>query len=260
MAPCVVECRVMDSIQELGSLLTDAQGGIAFTGAGISTESGIPDFRSPGGVWSKHKPVMYHEFLASREARVRYWKMRVQLHREFGQAEPNDGHRAIARLEELGKIVAVITQNIDGLHQQAGSRRVIELHGTARMVECIGCGKEWPPAEVLVRVEAGDEAPDCDECGAPLKSKTVSFGQPMPEREMEEATRLSMEADVYLAIGSSLVVEPAASLPRLGKEHGAALVIINNTETPLDYLADVIIREPIGETMRAILERCEVSS
>ena len=182
----------MDAIQELASSVEGARSGIAFTGAVISTESGIPDFRSPGGVWSKHKPVYYDEFLASREARVRYWKMRVQMHREFGDAKPNDGHRAIARFEQLGNLAAVVTQNIDGLHQAAGSRRVIELHGTALGIECIGCHKEWTPAEVLARVEAGDEAPDCEECGQPLKSKTVSFGQPMPQREMEEAANLAM--------------------------------------------------------------------
>lgn len=247
----------MDAIQKLAGFVEDAKAGIAFTGAGISTESGIPDFRSPGGVWSKHKVVYYDEFLASREARVRYWKMRVQMHREFGDAKPNDGHRAIARFEQLGKIVAVVTQNIDGLHQAAGNLHVIELHGTALAVECIGCHREWTPAEVLARVEAGDEAPDCEECGAPLKSKTVSFGQPMPQAEMEEAAQLSMRADLCLAIGSSLVVEPAASIPRLAKEYGAKLVIINKTETPLDYQADLIIRDPIGKTMRAVMERID---
>ncbi len=245
----------MDTIDQLASFVRNAKAGVAFTGAGISTESGIPDFRSPGGVWSKHRPVYYDEFLASREARARYWAMRVQMHREFAGAQPNDGHHAIAKLEELGKLVAVITQNIDGLHQEAGSRRVIELHGTARVVGCIGCGKEWLPVEVLARVEAGDEAPDCDECGAPLKSKTISFGQPMPIREMEEAAHLAETADLCLAIGSSLVVEPAASIPRRAKNHGATLVIINKTETPLDLAADLIIREPIGETLRAGLER-----
>lgn len=249
----------MDTIDELASFIHSATAGVAFTGAGISTESGIPDFRSPGGVWSKQRPVYYDEFMASREARARYWEMGVQMHREFNQAEPNDGHRAIAKLEESGKLVAVITQNIDGLHQDAGSRRVIELHGTARIVGCVGCGKEWVPADVLTRVEAGDEAPDCDECEAPLKSKTISFGQPMPMREMEEAAHLAEAADLCLAIGSSLVVEPAASIPRLAKNHGATLVIINKTETPLDFAADLVIRKPIGETMRAVLERLDHS-
>ncbi len=247
------------SVPRLAEMLNSARSGIVFSGAGLSTESGIPDFRSPGGVWARHRPVMYDEFLASREARVRYWKMRVQLYREFESAKPNDGHHAVARLEQLGMITAVITQNIDGLHQSAGSRRVIELHGTARIVACIACGKEWSPDEALALIEAGDDAPDCDECAAPLKSKTISFGQPMPEEVMDEAARLSIEADVYLAIGSSLVVEPAASLPRLAKKHGATLVILNKTETPLDCMADMVIKEPIGETMRAVLELCDGS-
>jgi len=194
---------------------------------------------------------MYDEFLASREARVDYWKMRVELYRECGGAKPNDGHKAIARLEELGKIAAVVTQNIDGLHQDAGSRRVVELHGTGRIIECIGCHREWSPEEVLSRIEGGDDAPDCEDCGAPLKAKTIAFGQPMPMVEMEEAARLATDADVCLAIGSSLVVEPAASIPRVAKRQGATLVILNNTETPLDPIADLVIHEPIGLTLRA---------
>ncbi len=225
---------------------------MAFTGAGISTESGIPDFRSPGGVWSRHRPVMYDEFVASREARIRYWKMRIEAYRDFAQAQPNEGHRALARLEESGRLRAVITQNIDGLHQIAGSRRVIELHGTARLVSCIGCGREWPPEVVHARIEAGDEAPDCEGCGNPLKSKTISFGQMMPAEAMGEAEQLCREADLCLAIGSSLVVEPAASLPRLAKQFGAALVIINRDPTPLDEDADLVLRQSIGATLRAL--------
>lgn len=249
----------MDAIDQLADLLFGASCGVAFTGAGISTESGIPDFRSPGGVWSKHAPVMYDDFVRLRSERVRYWRMRRMLYREFADAKPNAGHQAIARLEKLGKIVAVITQNIDGLHQDAGSRRVIELHGTNRVIACIECGKEWTPLAVLAMLEAGDEAPDCDACGSPLKSKTISFGQAMPEREMTEAAQLSRDADVYLAIGSSLVVEPAASLPRLAKANGAALIIVNKTETPVDSLADLVIRTPIGEAMARVAERCEQS-
>jgi NAD-dependent deacetylase len=245
----------MDAVQQFGELISAARAGVAFTGAGISTESGLSDFRSAGGVWSRHKMVMYDEFLASREARVRYWKMRMELYPEFAKAKPNDGHLAIAKLEELGKIVAVVTQNIDGLHQDAGSSRVIELHGTARRVVCVGCGKESPPEEVVARFEAGDDAPNCEECGQPLKSATVSFGQAMLEDAMAESAQLSQQADLYLAIGSSLVVEPAASLPRLAKQCGATLVILNKTETPLDDSADLIIREPIGETMRAVLRQ-----
>jgi len=242
---------------ELATIIQHANYGVAFTGAGISTESGIPDFRSPGGVWSKYRTIYYDEFIASREARVEYWKRRVVMYEDFAYAEPNDGHRAIAELEVRGKIRAVVTQNIDGLHQLAGSRRVIELHGTARAIACVGCGKEWPPPEVHAWIEAGNDAPDCDACGAPLKSKTISFGQAMPVEAMQEASALSTRADVYLALGSSLVVEPAASLPRLAKEHGATLVIVNRDATPLDAIADLVIHAPIGETFRAMLGQRE---
>ena len=244
----------MSSARKLARLIANAERGVAFTGAGISTESGLSDFRSPGGIWSKSTPVQYPDFLASRAERARYWKMRVELFREFRTAEPNDGHRAIATLQRRGNLVAVVTQNIDGLHQDAGSRRVIELHGTARVVACISCGKEWPPEEIISRVEAGDDAPECDDCGAPLKSKTISFGQAMPAFAMEEAANLSREADLYLAIGSSLVVEPAASLPVAAKQHGATLVIINRDPTPLDDLADLVIHESIGKTLRAVVD------
>lgn len=240
---------------DLADILRTASRGVAFTGAGISTESGLSDFRSPGGIWSRNQPVLYDEFLASREARARYWSMRVELFHELLHAQPNEGHYAIAQLEALSKIVAVVTQNIDGLHQLAGSDRIIELHGTARIVACVDCGKEWPPEDVIARVKAGDPAPDCDACGAPLKSKTISFGQAMPIDAMREATEVSIHSDVFLAIGSSLVVEPAASLPALAKERGATLVILNKTETPLDGLADLVIREPIGETMRTVMRR-----
>ncbi|MCH7808605.1 MAG: NAD-dependent deacylase [Planctomycetes bacterium] len=248
---------LMDAVEHLADLLRNAKIGVAFTGAGISTESGIPDFRSPGGVWSKNTPVMYDDFLRSRSERVRYWKMRREMYPDFLAAKPNDGHRAIARLEQLGKLVAVVTQNIDSLHQRAGSARVVELHGTTRMVACVACGKEWEPQVIIARLDAGEEDPDCNECGSPIKSKTISFGQAMPQREMEDAHQLSTDADVYLAIGSSLVVEPAASLPRLAKSYGATLVILNKTPTPLDPIADLVIREPIGVTMRTVLQRLD---
>lgn len=251
----------MTAIEQLGLLLRVSRCTVAFTGAGISTESGIPDFRSPGGVWTRHKPVYYHEFVQSREARARYWKMRMEAYRDFAGAQPNVGHVALAEMERAGGLRGVITQNIDGLHQIAGSRNVIEIHGTARRVGCIRCGAECTPEEAHARVVAGEEAPDCEECGAPLKAKTISFGQQMPAREMELAQELAVasggenggEPGVFLAIGSSLVVEPAASIPRIAREHGARLVIINATETPLDDLAELIIREPIGATMSEAL-------
>ncbi len=247
----------MNPVDQLATIIRNAESGVAFTGAGISTESGIPDFRSPGGVWSKHRTIYYDEFVSSRAARVEYWKRRVVMYQDFAGAQPNDGHRAIARLQERGKIQAVITQNIDGLHQMAGSKRVIELHGTARIIACIACGKEWAPPEVHAWIEAGNDAPDCDDCGAPLKSRTISFGQSMPVEAMQEAAGLSKAADVYLAIGSSLVVEPAASLPRLARQHGATLVIINRDETPLDAIADLVIHEPIGQTLLGVMSRIE---
>jgi NAD-dependent deacetylase len=245
----------MDGIEQLARWLGEAGAAVALTGAGVSTESGIPDFRSPGGVWTRHKPVMFDEFVSSREARIRFWKMRVEAYREFAAAKPNDGHAALARLEQSGRLRAVITQNIDGLHQLAGSKRVVELHGTARVVGCLGCDREWEPDAVHRRIEAGEEAPDCEFCGSPLKSKTISFGQPMPVEAMAEGERLSREADVYLAIGSSLVVEPAASLPRVAVNFGARLVILNRDETPLDRCADLVLHEPIGPTMRAVCQR-----
>ncbi len=244
----------MNHIEQLAEVIGSAQSGIAFTGAGISTESGIPDFRSPGGVWSKNAPVMYDDFLASKSERIRYWKMRREMYGDFKAAKPNAGHHAIARLEGMDRLAGVVTQNIDGLHQDAGSSTVIELHGTNRMVACVSCGKEWEPDVITARLDAGEEDPDCDECGAPIKSKTVSFGQAMPVNEMQQAYQLSTQADVYLAIGSSLVVEPAASMPRHASEHGATLVILNKTATPLDSMADLVIREGIGETMSGVMK------
>ena len=241
----------MSDVEKLAEMIERTTQGVAFTGAGISTESGIADFRSPGGLWDRHQPVYYNEFVASREARVRYWQMRIELYEELQDAQPNAGHQVLAKLEERGQLAAVITQNIDGLHQLAGSQQVIEIHGTARVIACIACGKEWSPPDVHAMIEAGDDAPDCDECGSPLKSKTISFGQAMPEKEMREAAELTKAADLYLAIGSSLVVEPAASLPRMAKKYGATLVIINKTPTPLDPYADLVINESIGETLQA---------
>ncbi len=245
----------MNETNQLASIISQARRGIAFTGAGISTESGLADFRSPGGVWSRHQPVMYDDFLRSRDARVRYWKMRQELYREMSDVQPNIGHEVIANLQRSGYLTAVITQNIDGLHQDAGSQNVIEIHGTARIVACVQCGNECEPEEILSRIDAGDEAPACDECDHPLKSKTISFGQAMPEDLMASAVTLASQADVCLAIGSSLVVEPAASIPRIAKQHGATLVIINRDQTPLDHIADLIIRESIGLTLQTAYEQ-----
>lgn len=244
----------MDELKTLARLVRAAERGVAFTGAGISTESGIPDFRGPKGVWHTETPVYYQEFMASREARVRAWQRGVRMYHRCAAAQPNDGHLVIAELQRRGHITTVVTQNIDGLHHDAGSVNVIELHGTNRFAACQHCGREWPTAEIVKRVESGDEAPDCP-CGGPIKTRTISFGQAMPESEMRLATEAALTADLYLAIGSSLVVEPAASFPRIAREAGARLVIINAQPTPLDDLADLVIREPIGETMRQLLRQ-----
>ncbi|MGH8623325.1 MAG: SIR2 family NAD-dependent protein deacylase [Burkholderiales bacterium] len=244
-----------DRLTQFGQLVRAAERGVAFTGAGISTESGIPDYRGPQGVWNTETPVYYQDFMTSREARVRAWQRGVRMFHRCGAAKPNDGHLVIAELQRRGHIATVITQNIDGLHLDAGSENVIELHGTNRHAACQHCGKEWPTPVIVERVEQGDEAPDCDACGGPIKARTISFGQAMPEKEMRLATEATFKADLYISIGSSLVVEPAASFPLLAKRSGASLVIVNAQPTPLDAIADIVIREPIGETMRNLLRQ-----
>ena len=244
----------MSAVSELSRLVRAARRGVAFTGAGISTESGIPDFRGPQGVWNTETPVYYQDFMASREARMRAWERTARMFKRCSEARPNAGHLAIAELQRRGHIGTVVTQNIDGLHHDAGSTNVIELHGTNRYAACQMCWKDWPIAEIVARWEQGDTAPECDSCGGPIKTRTISFGQSMPVREMERAAEVSMAADLYISIGSSLVVEPAASFPRLAKQAGARLVIVNNQETPLDDMADLVIREQIGPTLTLVIE------
>ncbi len=243
------------AIAKIASLLSQSTRALAFTGAGISTESGIADFRSPGGIWSRYQPVYFRDFLESEDARRRYWNMKKEGYHELKEARPNDGHRALARLEAEGKIIAVITQNIDGLHQDAGSRRVLELHGTSRYCICLTCNTRFDPDEIQKSLEAGVEIPLCSHCGGFVKSATVSFGQSLPADVLTEAFDLTMNADFVFALGSSLVVEPAASIPLQAKNNGARLVIINNAETPLDALADVVVHQPIGATLSQVVKR-----
>lgn len=232
--------------------LQTAKSAVAFTGAGISTESGIPDFRSPGGVWSKYRQVMYQEFIASREARAEYWRQKCEAHRDFVAARPNAGHQTLAAWEQRGLIRGVITQNIDGLHQIAGNRQVLELHGTSRVVECLRCRQRYEPELWVREFLETQKAPDCPECGGPLKHATISFGQAMPMDVLQEAEQWSRQADLFLAIGSSLVVFPAAGLPRFAKLSGARLVIINRDDTPLDAAANLVLHSPCGETLAGI--------
>jgi NAD-dependent deacetylase len=244
-----------NSIAQIAHFLSESSHAIAFTGAGISTESGIADFRSPGGIWSRYQPVLFQDFLHSADARREYWRMKREGYNELKRAKPNDGHRALARLEAAGKVIAVITQNIDGLHQQAGSRRVLELHGTNRYALCLDCDAHFDLDDIQKSLEAGIEIPLCKHCGGLVKMATVSFGQSLPPAVLAEAFNLSATTDLVLALGSSLVVQPAASIPLKAKDHGARLVIINNTETPLDELADVIVHRSIGETMLAVVNQ-----
>jgi len=242
-----------DAIRTLAGWLQSATSAVAFTGAGISTESGIADFRSPGGVWSRHKPVDFNDFLRDAEERRRFWTIRRESIPEFLAARPNAGHDALARLEQSGRLVGVVTQNIDELHQRAGSRRVLEVHGTAMRVHCLSCDKRWTAEEMQPRLEAGELDLLCDECGGLMKSMTVSFGQTLPADVWMEAMQWSRRCDVFLAIGSSLVVYPAAELPQTAKRRGAKLVIINRDPTPLDEIADLVINAPIGATMTAVM-------
>jgi NAD-dependent deacetylase len=241
-----------ESIRQVANWLACSRSAVVLTGAGISTESGIPDFRSPGGVWSKYRTVYFDEFLASADGRFEYWRQKCEMHREVAGAEPNVGHKALAKWEAGGRIRGVITQNIDGLHQLAGNSRVLELHGTARQAACLDCSARFDIEPFVTAFRAEPRVPDCPACGGRLKHATVSFGQMLPPAVLMEATRWSREADLMLAIGSSLVVTPAADLPRAAKERGAKLVIINRDPTPLDVIADAILRDPIGEVLNAI--------
>lgn len=227
---------------------------VAFTGAGVSTESGIPDFRSPGGVWATSQPVYFHDFLSNAAARYEYWRQKSVSHRGFADAKPNIGHQVLARWEQTGKLQAVVTQNIDGLHQDAGSKHVLELHGTARHVACLECHTRFDAGVMVESFLELDCPPDCPECGGLMKHATVSFGQSLPADVLGESIELAECAELFFAMGSSLVVHPAARLPMLAKRGGARLVIINRDPTPQDDSADAVINASVGETLSAIDE------
>jgi NAD-dependent deacetylase len=230
---------------------------VVFVGAGLSTESGIPDFRSPGGLWEKYNPedFYFQNFLSSESSREKYWQVATEMYDSMKDARPNAGHFAIAELEKLGKLDCLITQNIDGLHFKAGNseERVLELHGTAMHVTCLSCYERYERDDIQARIASGDKAPSCDACKGFLKPATISFGQSMPERETAEAYRRSEACDLFMVIGSSLVVQPAAYMPVMAKRAGAKLVIINRDETACDELADIIVNGLAGPTMAAIL-------
>ena len=238
-------------IRSLHDLVNEAAVILPFTGAGISTECGIPDFRSPGGVWTKYQPIPFDQFMASADMRRESWRRRFAMDAQFSTARPGRGHLALASLHKAGKIPAVITQNIDNLHQASGfgPEEVVELHGNTTYATCLDCGQRHELTWVREHFEAGGEAPDCRHCGGLVKTATVSFGQAMPEAAMRQAERLTAACDLFMAIGSSLVVWPAAGFPLMAKRNGARLVILNRDPTDFDDVADLVIRADIGATL-----------
>jgi NAD-dependent deacetylase len=242
------------SIARAAAIVAEMKAGVAFTGAGVSTESGIPDFRSPGGVWTKYDPeeFSFPSFVARAEARKKYWRWGLEFYPHLVAAKPNPGHDALAELERRGKLRCVITQNVDDLHRRAGSQDVIELHGNATTVACLTCGQAWPRDEIHARLVAGDEDPHC-ECGGLLKPRTISFGQPMPPAETRRAFAEARACDVMLVLGSSLVVYPAADLVPEAVEAGARVILINMQPTPYDEMAAVVLRGKVGEVLPRLL-------
>lgn len=244
-------------VAKVAGLILEAKKAVVFTGAGISTESGIPDFRSPGGIWERYNPddFTYQKFIADPNTRRTQWRM---LHKGglTAAAKPNPAHLAIAELDRLGRLDCVITQNVDNLHQRGGlpDEKVFELHGNMLWAVCLGCGRRYPFTEIRVRLDAGEETPDCTNCGGILKPDAVFFGEPLPEKVLRESTRRSLSADLFIVIGSTLVVYPAALMPSYAVQAGAKLVIINLSPTPIDRDAHVVIRAKAGETMLQVIQ------
>jgi NAD-dependent deacetylase len=243
-------------VARLRDMVDEALVIVPFTGAGISTECGIPDFRSPGGIWTKNRPIPFDEFLASQEARNESWRRRFAMAEQFAAAQPGRGHRALASLYRAGKVPAVVTQNIDNLHQASGiaSEHVVELHGNTTYSLCLDCAERYELSWVRKKMEAGNGcAPDCPACGGYIKTATISFGQAMPEAAMRRAEDLALSCDLFLAIGSSLVVYPAAGFPLVAKRNGARLVIVNREPTDFDDIADLVVREDIGTVLEPFI-------
>ena len=240
-----------EQLHDAAELLQQARNIVALTGAGISTESGIPDFRSPGSIWRTEPPVSYHDFISQPESRQKYWQTRRNLSSQVAAARPNAAHRALAELERRHMLLGVITQNFDGLHQDAGHQpeRVIELHGTSRVAACTLCGARSSIAALQQRIDAGEVDPQCPSCGGYLKTATILFGQRVPEAELARAKELTSVCDLFLVVGSSLKVMPAAMLPRLALKRDVPLIIVNLQPTSLDDLADVVIHGKAGQIL-----------
>jgi len=246
---------VTTAVHRLRALVEESRVIVPFTGAGISTECGIPDFRSPGGIWTRMRPIDFSDFLASQEARDESWRRRFAMQDQFGGAKPGRGHQALASLYKSGKSPGVVTQNIDNLHQASGiaAEHVVELHGNTTYATCLDCATRYELPWVRQFFDASGRAPSCPSCGGHIKTATVSFGQAMPEAEMRRAEEMTRSADLFIAIGSSLVVWPAAGFPLMAKRNGASLVIINRDPTEFDELADLVVRHDIGEVLEPFI-------
>jgi NAD-dependent deacetylase len=246
---------MQNPIAQFAHLIRAATRAVCFTGAGISTESGISDFRSPGGMWSRMPPIDFQDFVASEEMRREAWRRKLVTDRTMRAALPNRGHRAVAQLVKEGVCVCVITQNVDGLHQRSGvpDGKLVELHGNSTYAACLGCGFRHELDPILTAFEKDESLPLCVRCGGVVKTATISFGQRMPEQAVERAERETLACDLFVVLGSSLVVYPAANLPRMAKLHGARLVIVNREATDQDAIADLVIRAEIGPTIGEVV-------
>ena len=247
---------LQEQLHNAAELVQQATKIVALTGAGISTESGIPDFRSPGSIWQAAPPVSYHDFISKPEARQQYWQTRRNLSSQVAAARPNAAHLTLAELERRHMLLGVITQNFDGLHQDAGhpSERVIELHGTSRVAACTLCGTRSSMGALQERIDAGEVDPHCPSCGGYLKTSTILFGQRIPEAVLTRAKELTAACDLFLVVGSSLKVMPAAMLPRLALKRNVPLIIVNLQPTSLDDSADVVIHEKAGLVLPQLVE------
>jgi NAD-dependent deacetylase len=253
----VIASDLPSAIDRLRDLFDQSRSILPFTGAGISTECGIPDFRSPGGIWTRMAPIPFDEFISSQEMRDEAWRRRFAMDKQFRAAKPGRGHRALASLHRRGKALGLVTQNIDNLHQQSGipAERVVELHGNTTYARCLDCAKRFELSWIKQRFDAdGERAPDCPGCGGYIKTATISFGQAMPQDAMRRAEELTRACDLFLAIGSSLVVWPAAGFPMMAKRDGARLVIITREPTEHDDLADLVIHDDIGDVLAPFID------
>jgi NAD-dependent deacetylase len=245
----------MSEIERLRDMIESAKRIVAFTGAGISTESGIPDFRSPGGIWTKYQPIYFDDFMSSEEMRREAWRRKFATDETMQKAEPNAGHRALAKLVEKGKMSAIITQNVDGLHQRSGvpESKIIELHGNSTYASCLDCGHRYALEPIRKAFQGKGTLPICEKCDGIVKTATISFGQAMPEIQMARAQDETMGCDLFIVLGSSLVVYPAAGFPRVAKRKGAGLVIVNRDATDQDDDADLVVHAEIGPTLSRVV-------